>query len=94
VKRLTKVASYRFSAMITWARPRAKAGSVPGRITITSSPLFAVALYSTVTTTTLVPRSRASVIQWLSGIFVVIQFMPHTSSRLAFSASNSSKSEV
>ena len=45
---------------------------------MTSSPLFAVALYSTVMTTTLVPLSRASVSQWLSGILVVIQFMPQT----------------
>ena len=61
---------------------------------MTSSPLFAVALYSTVTTTTFVPRRRASVIQWLSGILVVIQFIPQTSRRLEFSASNRSQSEV
>ena len=67
---------------------------MPGRITMTSSPLLAVALYSTVSTTTLVPFRRASVSQWLSGILVVIQFIPQTSRRLAFSASNSSKSEV
>jgi hypothetical protein len=79
---------------MTWASPRANAESVPGRITITSSPLFAVALYSTVITTTLVPLSRASVIQWLSGILVVIQFIPQTRRRFAFSASNSSQSEV
>ena len=80
--------------MITPAMPSASAGSVPGRMTRTSSALLAVALYSTVITTTFVPLRRASVIQWLSGIFVVIQFMPHTSRRFACSAANSSQSDV
>src|SRR3989304_5547866 len=62
--------------MMTWASPRAKAGSVPGRITMTSSPLLAVEEYSTVTTTTWAPFMRASVSQWLSGIFVEIQLLP------------------
>jgi hypothetical protein len=63
-------------------------------MTRTSSAILAVALYSTVMATTLVPLSRASDIQWLSGILVVIQFMPQASSSPAFSASNSSKSDV
>jgi len=43
-----------------------------------SSPLVEVAEYSQAITTTRVPLRRASVSQWESGILVVIQFMPHT----------------
>ena len=67
---------------------------MPGRTTTTSSALFAVALYSALMTTTLVPFIRASVIQCESGIFVVIQFIPHTKSRLQCSTLQRSKSTV
>ena len=61
---------------------------------MTSSALLAVALYSTVIATTFVPLSRASVSQWLSGILVVIQFMPHTRHSFECSTANRSKSLV
>jgi hypothetical protein len=46
-----------------------------------------VAEYSTVIATVRAPLRRASVSQWLSGILVVIQFMPQTRISPAFSAS-------
>ena len=76
------------------ARPRASAGVVPGRTTITSSPLLAVAEYSQAITTTRVPFSRASVSQCASGILVVIQFMPQTTSVLQCSTADRSNSTV
>ena len=45
--------------------------------------MLAVAEYSQAITTTRVPFSRASVSQCASGILVVIQFMPQTTTRLA-----------
>jgi len=49
--------------MSTWATPRAKAPSVAGRITMTSSALFEVLWYSVAIVMTFAPRSRASEIQ-------------------------------
>ena len=50
--------------------------------------------YSTVTTTTWAPFMRASVSQWLSGIFVEIQFIPQGMISLAYSAAKRSNSLV
>jgi hypothetical protein len=91
---LTKASSYKRSRTSTWARPRAKAGSVPGRIRITSSALELLDWYSGAMVTTLAPCSLASVSQWPSGILVAIQFLPHRVMRRAFSAVYKSKSRV
>ncbi len=61
---------------------------------MTSSPLLAVAEYSQAITTTRTPFKRASVSQWASGIFVVIQFMPQTTTVLACSTADRSNSTV
>jgi hypothetical protein len=61
---------------------------------MTSSPLLAVALYSAATTTIFVPRCRASVSQWASGILVVIQFIPQTTRSFERSAAKRSNSTV
>ena len=79
---------------MTLAKPRAKAGSLPGRIITTSSDLEATEEYSTVTDTILAPLTLASVSQWPSGILVEIQFIPQGIINLEFSASTRSKSIV
>ncbi len=76
------------------AKPSASAEVVPGRTTITSSPLLEVAEYSQAMTTTRVPFSRASVSQCESGILVVIQFMPQTTRVLQYSTAERSNSTV
>ncbi len=53
-----------------------------------------MALYSAEITTTRVPFIRASVSQWLSGILVVIQFIPQTMASPACSTLHRSKSTV
>ena len=83
-----------FSRMTTPAMPSAKAGVVPGRTTTASSALLVVAEYSQAMTTTRVPFRRASVSQCASGIFVVIQFMPQTSTRSESSTELRSNSTV
>ena len=94
VNRFTNFSSYNLSRKSTWHMPSASAGVVPGRTTMTSSPLFAVALYSHAITTMRVPLRRASVSQCASGIFVVIQFIPHTSTSFACSTEWRSNSTV
>ena len=56
---------------MTLHSPSDSAGVVPGRTTMASSALMLVEEYSQAMTTTLVPLRRASVSQWVSGIFVV-----------------------
>jgi hypothetical protein len=90
----TYVASYNVSRRITCDSPSASAGVVPGRTTITSSPLDAVAEYSQAMTTTLTPLRRASVSQCASGILVQIQFMPQTTAVLQCSTADRSNSTV
>ena len=86
--------SHSFSFMTTCARPNESAGVVPGLTTIASSAFVAVAEYSQSMTTILVPLSLASVSQCASGIFVVIQFIPHTTTVRACSTALRSNSTV
>ena len=79
---------------MTFDRPSASAGVVPGRTTSTSSALLDVAEYSQAMTTMRVPLRRASVSQCASGILVQIQFIPQTTTVFACSTADRSNSTV